>query len=354
MNKIKYGFIGFGGIAENRIAREGFALDNSRFQEHPDAELIGATDINESRKEAALSLGLKWYDSYSDMLKDSMIQAVFIAANNLSHAGLAELALKANKPCLLEKPFATNVNDARQIQALARKNHLSIAVDHMMVHNAYNRKARELIERGLIGAVNDICLHMEFLYGSTPAEEASWRCVNPEELGGPIGDVASHCLYMAEFLLDSPIVSVACVYTPKTIDIQVENGAFIQFRLKNQIQGTVRVAFNQPRGSLESTLTNLGYEIYGSKGILRGYGTLFQLSGHDGEPIAIRLDVDSFDRVQSVKITNGENIYQAVISEHARSIREGKPLDASDAIHNLELILACHESARDNGKEILV
>jgi len=89
----------------------------------------------------------------------------------------------------------------------------------MMTENAYNRRAKDLINQGAIGKVNDIVLHMEFYYGSTPQEVATWRCADPNEIGGPIGDVGSHCLYMAEFLLSSPIGSLCCVYTPKILNI---------------------------------------------------------------------------------------------------------------------------------------
>jgi len=371
MEKIGYGIIGFGGIAENRIAKEGFGVDKSRFNGHPEAELIGVTDINQARKDAATALGLKWYAETSQLLGDSRIQAVFIATNNLTHAPLAEQAIKAKRHCIIEKPFATNLSDAQKVQDLAHKNGMSISVDHMMMHNVYNIRARNLVKQGAVGEVNDTCLHMEFLYGSTPEEAKTWRCANPDELGGPIGDVASHCLYMAEFLLNSRIDSIACVYTPRTLDINVENGAFIQFKLKNQIQGTVRVAFNQPRGGLESTLTNLGYEIYGTKGTIRGYGTLFQISGHVGEPVDVRLEIDTpaaavaqatlrgaslsprkRGGIETVKIKEVENIYQAVISRHARSIINKKPLAATEAIENLRLILACHESAKADGKTI--
>ena len=50
MAKIKYGIIGFGGIAENRIAKEGFACDRSRFAPLKKAQLVAATDVNPSRK----------------------------------------------------------------------------------------------------------------------------------------------------------------------------------------------------------------------------------------------------------------------------------------------------------------
>jgi len=354
MEKVGYAIIGFGGIAENRIAKEGFGLDKSRFDGHPQAELIGATDINRARKAAATALGLKWYAETSQLLNDPRIQAVFIATNNLSHAPLALAAIKAKRHCIVEKPFATTLKDAQKVQRLAEKNGISITVDHMMTDNVYNIRARELVKQGVIGQVNDLCLHMEFLYGSTPQEAATWRCANPDELGGPIGDVASHCLYMAEFLLDSQVDSLACVYTPRTLAINVENGAFIQFKLKNHVQGTVRVAFNQPRGGLESTLTNLGYEIYGTKGIIRGYSTLFQLSGHIGEPVNIRLEIDNFKTVKTAKLKKVQNIYQAVISRHAKSIIDKKPLGAMEAIHNLRLILACHKSAKQDSKTIQI
>ena len=192
--------------------------------------------------------------------------SVFIATNNRSHAPLAQKAMEAGKHCLVEKPIATTLDDARRLQQLARQRQVSLAVDHMMTENAYNQRARELVAAGAIGEVNDISLHMEFCYGSTPNEAATWRCADPLEIGGPVGDVGSHCLYMAEFLLNGTVKSLSCVYTPRTLNIAVENGAFVHFRLDTGVQGTAQVAFNRPRGGLGGTLTNLGYEIYGTKG----------------------------------------------------------------------------------------
>ena len=53
MRKIRYAIIGFGGIAENRIAKEGFGVDEARFAGHPQAELIGVADADPARQEAA-------------------------------------------------------------------------------------------------------------------------------------------------------------------------------------------------------------------------------------------------------------------------------------------------------------
>jgi 1,5-anhydro-D-fructose reductase (1,5-anhydro-D-mannitol-forming) len=350
--RINYALIGFGGIAENRIAKEGFGLDGRRFRPNPAAALAGATDLDRSRRGAAESLGLRWYDGVEAVLRDRDVQAVFIATDNLSHAPLAERALKAGKHVLVEKPMATRLADARRLVALARKQGVSLGVDHMMVHNAYSAKAVDLLRAGEIGSVNDIVLHMEFLYGATKDEKGSWRCSRPEQLGGPLGDVGSHCLYMAEHLSGSRIRSLACAYLPPTLPLAVENGAFVQFETASGVQGSVRVAFNQPRGGLGGTLGNLGYEIYGSRGVLRGYGTLFQLSGYSDEPVAVRLELDRFRRAAPVRVRRIHNIYQALILAHAASIRENRPMDGEEGLHNLELVLKCHESARGRGKRV--
>ena len=42
---VKYVLVGFGGIAENRVAKEGFACDRGRFRPLKSAQLVGATDL---------------------------------------------------------------------------------------------------------------------------------------------------------------------------------------------------------------------------------------------------------------------------------------------------------------------
>jgi len=354
MKKIRYAIIGFGGIAENRIGKEGFALDKKRFKALSNAVLVGATDRNPAREAAAKAYGLKWYKSSEEILNDKTIDAVFIATNNLSHASEAKKVMQAGKHCIIDKPAATTVEDTKELIKLAKSKKVSLAVDHMMICNAYNIKAKQLIAKGALGKVNDVCLHMEFCYGSTPEEAKTWRCAVPEELGGPIGDVGSHCMYVAEFLFDSEITSLSCVYYPKTLKINVEDGAYIKFQMKNGLTGSVKVAFNEPRGGLYGTLSNLGYEIYGDKAVMRTYGTLFQLSGHDDEPIPVKVEIHDGKKVKDVKADKIQNIYQTVIAHHADSIIKGKLMDGSDALKSIKLIMAAHESAQKNGKTIKV
>ncbi len=354
MQKVKYAIIGFGGIAENRIAKEGFGCDAKRVGEIANAQLVAATDVNPARRKAAEALGLKWYKDAAAIMADPKIDAVFIATNNLTHAEIAAAALNAGKHVIVEKPLAPNSVDAAKLVKLAKAKKLSLTVDHMMTKNVLNQKARRLIKTGKLGTVNDACFHMEFAYGYDPAEAATWRCNNWDEMGGPIGDVASHCFYMAEFLFDSKVTSVCAVYYPKVMPIKVEDGAYVRFKLENDMTCTAKVAFCEFRGGGGGTLTNLGYEIYGDKAALRGYGTMFQLSGYADEPIKQRLELDTFDKQQKFVIRKPENIYQGVISDHAASIIKSRPINAVDGLRNVQLCEAAHKSARKNGAVIEV
>ncbi len=354
MSKVKYALIGFGGIAENRVAKEGFACDAGRFRPLRFAKLVGATDLNPMRESAAKALGLAWYRSLDEVLADDSIDAVYVATNNLSHVPLAAKALKAGKHVIVEKPMATSVSDARNLAKLAKSKGLSLTVDHMMVNNAWNVAGKAAMARGALGIVNDCRFHMEFAYGYDPAEAATWRCSKVEEMGGPIGDVASHCFYVAEFMFGKRIKRVGAVYYPKVMKIKAEDGAYVKFFFEDGMQGSVGCAFSEMRGGLAGTLTNLGYEIYGSKAAMRGYGTMFQLSGYTDEPIVQRLEIDDGRSVRPVRPAKIRNIYQTLIEGHAKSVIDGKPLTGDDAVHNLALCAACHASAKQGGKIISV
>ncbi len=346
---VRYAVIGFGGIAENRIAREGFALDRRRFAPLREAVLLGAWSRSDRRRRAAEELGLHWYESLESLLADERLDAVFIAGNNATHVPYALQALAAGKHVILEKPMGVTSAEAEAVTATAAARRLSLSVDHMMRRNGFNRKARELILSGACGTVRHAELHVQGGFGLRPEERTTWRCADPGELGGPIGDVGSHCLYMAEYLLGSPIVRIAAVYEPKVLPVPVEDGAMIRFELASGLRGVIRVAFGVSYGTAEEAQDQLGYEIYGTAGTLRGCGVLGQLSGHEDEPRPLRLELHRNGERIAVRPEHTENIYRQVVAEHAASVRDGHPLSGEEGVHNLRLCLAAHASARQGG-----
>ena len=187
MKKIRYAIAGFGGIAETRIAREGFALDTSRFASLRYAEAVGAYDPNSGRRSAAATLGLSWYDDYRQLLADSGVDAVYVASNNATHAELALAALRAGKHVIVEKPIATRISAARELVNTASRRRLALSVDHMVVYNSTNVLARQAVKDRRIGVVNDCCFHMEFAYS------ANLQCYLDPMLQALSEDVVTRC-----------------------------------------------------------------------------------------------------------------------------------------------------------------
>ena len=354
MRKVRYAIVGFGGVAEGRLAKEGFACDRKRFRPLRFAELVGATDVDPSRKAAATALGLNWYSRLDDVLDDRTIDAVCVATDNLGHAPVALECLKAGKHVIVEPPLATATADAKRLAKLAKAQGLSFAVDFTALNNAWNVAGKSVMAAGKLGAVGDCRFHMALAYGDAPAEAASWRCARPEEMGGPVGSLAGSCFALAEFLSGKRIERLAAVYAPKTTKTKVEDGVHVTFFFSDGTRGAADCAFGAPRRGPAGTLTTLGYEIFGDRGVMRGYGTLSDLSGFEGEPIVQRLEIDDGHRLFPVRPTRILNVYQTAVETHAKSVLDGAPMAADDAVHNLALCAACHASAAKGGRFVAV
>jgi predicted dehydrogenase len=93
---------------------------------HPDLKVVPAMKLADNTRVAAVysrsmeraeAFALKHgipraYDSLDDLLKDSGVDAVFIASPNFLHAEYTIKAAEAGKHILVEKPMATSVAEA--------------------------------------------------------------------------------------------------------------------------------------------------------------------------------------------------------------------------------------------------
>ena len=230
--------------------------------------------------------------------------------------------------------------------------------DLMMIYNAATIEARNLLLSGAIGEINDAEFHFEFPIGFNPIASKEWRCSKPEEKGGPIGDIGSHCFYTLEYVLGSKIKKLQAVNLPKVTETAIEDGNIIRVTLENNLLVTVRLSFASRRGSFLSMVSAQGYEVYGSKGVLRTYGTLFQFSGHPDEKFIPRVELETFEPYKRIDVhidqSKVQNIYSAVIKRHAQSIIDQKFLDGSDALHNMKVCNAAYLSVAANGQEVFV
>jgi predicted dehydrogenase len=161
-------------------------------------------------KVAADQLG--WEEAatdWRDVVARKDIDIVDIVTPGDSHAEIAIAAAKAGKVVFCEKPLANTVKEAEQMLAAVKK----AGVVHMICHN-YRRApavmlARRLIEDDKIGQI----YHYRGTYLQDwvvdPKIPLVWRLRKEAAGSGALGDIASHSLDLARFLVGE-ISEVAC------------------------------------------------------------------------------------------------------------------------------------------------
>ena len=104
-------FIGFGRQAEFHARAMAATPDKFR--------LLAVSDITESRRAAAASLGMRAGRHVADAL-GADVELVFITSHSSLHFEHTMVAIDAGKHVMVEKPFATTGADARAMVNAAR------------------------------------------------------------------------------------------------------------------------------------------------------------------------------------------------------------------------------------------
>ena len=81
------------------------------------------------------------------------VDAVVIATPPDTHFALAQTALSCGKHVFVEKPLATNPNDAALLCALAAKNQRTLFVDHTYCHDQVIQRIQNLWRQNYLGSV---------------------------------------------------------------------------------------------------------------------------------------------------------------------------------------------------------
>ncbi|HKR15356.1 MAG TPA: Gfo/Idh/MocA family oxidoreductase [Pyrinomonadaceae bacterium] len=143
---IRVGVIGYGYWGPNLVRN---------FMLAPGSAVTRVCDLREERLTSLQKVypALKTCTRPTELIDDPEIDAVVIATPVSSHFELALAALQAGKHVLVEKPLASNSDQAKRLvdEAAARK--LVLLVDHTFVYTDAVRKIREMIISGQLGQI---------------------------------------------------------------------------------------------------------------------------------------------------------------------------------------------------------
>lgn len=252
---------------------------------------------NEEVKKAADSLG--WQESatsWEQVVARKDIDIVDICTPGDSHMPIAIAAAEAGKTVFCEKPLANTLAESEQMLDAVRR----AGVIHMICHN-YRRVpavalAKQLIDEGRIGDL----YHYRGTYLQDwivdPQFPRVWRLEKAKAGSGALGDIASHSLDLARYLVGEITEAAALMKTfiterpiepgsPEMAPVDVDDAALSMVRFANGAIGTVeatrfatgrknynRFEINGSRGSLAFDFERMNeLEVYTEEGPNSGF-----------------------------------------------------------------------------------
>ena len=106
------------------------------------------------------------HQTYSDLLDDPEIDAIYNPLPNSLHAEWTIRALQAGKHVLCEKPFASNAQEAEEMAETARDTGLILSEAFAYRYHPLTRRVKEIIASGELGKVQHIEAQFCFLLPS--------------------------------------------------------------------------------------------------------------------------------------------------------------------------------------------
>ena len=187
--KLKLGIAGLG---------RGFTVMLPTLALDPRLEIVAAVDTRPAALERfETDFGGTAYDSVAAMCAHADIDAVYVATPHQFHAEQTEIAARAGKHILVEKPMALSLSDCTRMIDAAAAAGVHLVVGHSHSFDAPILEARRLIASGAYGAPRLITAmnYTDFIYRPRRPEE-----LDTAQGGGVVFSQAAHQIDIARLL----------------------------------------------------------------------------------------------------------------------------------------------------------
>ncbi|MFI6273584.1 Gfo/Idh/MocA family protein [Streptomyces sp. NPDC050988] len=274
--------VGFGWMG--RVHTQAYARVPHHFPRLPvRPELVAVADEVPGRaEEAAEQYGFATAArDWREVAADPRVQAVSIAAPNFLHREIGVAMAEAGKHIWIEKPVGLTAEDARAVAGAVSKAGVRGTVGFNYRNAPAVAAARELIAAGEIGTVTHVRIRLFSDYAAHPEGALTWRYERERGGSGVLGDLASHGVDLARFLLGE-IASLAAdtaVFVPERArptgatagHTRSAGGELGPVENEDYVSCLLRFA-SGARGVLEACRVsvgeqnNYGFEIHGTQG----------------------------------------------------------------------------------------
>ncbi len=336
--KVRWGVIGAGGIADRRTIPGMMLCDN--------AELVAVMEIN---MELAEKCRAKWgckkaYDNEADLLADPEVDAVYIASPVFLHAKQAMAAADAGKHILIGKPLAMTSEEGQKVVEYCKEKGVLIAAGLMMRFGAYVQAMKKAVAEGKIGKPVSGYAQFTCWYPDMPG---NWRQSKKNGGGGSMMDMGVHCIDLLQYILDTKAKDVAAFHDTLTFNYEVEDSSTVLIRMENGAQCVVQSNFNIPDDAAKWRI-----ELFGDQGRLIGDTVIGQVDGGSldamflGAQGAYDAQQDKKDGKRAAIEVEFGNMYAREVASFSNSILTGAPVEvpAEQAVQVQRVMEAAYRS----------
>lgn len=190
---LNFGIIGFGFMGQTHA---------QTIEELPYGNLVGVCDINSEQFKFATDNVLT-YEKAEDLLSNSEIDTVIISTPNLLHLEMVEMAAKAGKDIICEKPIALKSSEVEKMIEVVKSENVRFTVHHQRRWDKDYRIAKKVFDSQTLG---DMYTVKSQLYGFN-GNMHDWH-IYPEQGGGMLYDWGVHLIDQILYMIPSKIKSV--------------------------------------------------------------------------------------------------------------------------------------------------
>ncbi len=227
---VRWLVIGIGDITRKRVI--------PAIQTEPRSKFYGVVTREAAKAEAYP--GVRAWTSLDEALKDSAVDAVYVASPVALHAEHTITALAAGRHVLCEKPVAMNYAQAHRMTAAGYASGRLFAVAYYRRLYPKLLRAKQLLAEGAIGQP---VLAEAHAHGWLESEERGWLLDPALAGGGPLFDTGSHRIDAFNFLFGKPRRATALL-SNVVHQLGVEDSATVLIDYDSGPRGVVDVRWN--------------------------------------------------------------------------------------------------------------
>ncbi|MFT6291095.1 MAG: putative dehydrogenase [Ilumatobacter sp.] len=311
---------------------------------HPDVDIVGLCGRTPAKAEAlAAEWDVPWWTVDSDEFLDpERLDAVIVATSNDSHEPLTMLAMERGLHVLCEKPIATSVGAGQRMADRAAELNRTTLVPFTYRYMPTNQFVKRLIDGGFVG--RPYHLNMRYFTGFARDGEYSWRFDTELAGSGVLGDIGSHWLHVARWLLGE-VTEIGCI-SERFVDRELrpdrsdyersEDSAQMTVRFENGAYGTLQVSAVCWEGTDFNQTHHL--DLHGADGTIYSYNDWSSVQEVRGlkanepgpaQPLEIPDDIWGDARRDSVHNTYRDvfRVNRSMIGDWVDAVRDGRQLD---------------------------